>query len=59
MKSVTRLVSRIASWDATHKRRTFYCPNDTWNRLVVWCDRNGISRSAVISQALELFLREE
>ncbi|PSR22394.1 MAG: hypothetical protein C7B43_20795 [Sulfobacillus benefaciens] len=51
--------SSSASWDATHKRRTFHCPNDTWNRLVAWCDRNGVSHSAAMTQALEAFLNEQ
>ncbi len=48
--------SSSTSWDATHKRRTFHCPNETWDRLVTWCDQHGISHSATIAQALEAFL---
>jgi len=45
-----------ASWEATHRRRTFHCPNATWDRLEAWCRRSGLSRSAAITQALETFL---
>lgn len=46
------------SWEATHRRRTFHCDNAVWERLVGWCEASGTSRSAVITQALEAFLRE-
>jgi len=45
-----------ASWEATHRRRTFHCPNATWERLEAWCRQSGLSRSAAITQALEAFL---
>ena len=45
-----------ASWEATHRRRTFHCPNATWDRLEAWCRQSGLSRSATITQALEAFL---
>jgi len=45
-----------ASWEATHRRRTFHCPNATWDQLEAWCRQSGLSRSAAITQALETFL---
>ncbi len=44
-----------ARWEATHRRRTFHCPNATWERLEAWCRQSGMSRSATITQALEVF----
>ena len=48
--------SSETSWEATHRRRTFHCPNATWSRLETWCRQTGMSRSAAITQALETFL---
>jgi hypothetical protein len=45
-----------ARWEATHRRRTFHCPNATWDRLEAWCRQSGMSRSAAITQALDAFL---
>ncbi len=45
-----------SSWEATHRRRTFHCPNATWDRLEAWCRHSGMSRSAAISAALADFL---
>lgn len=50
------LPSSESSWEATHRRRTFHCPNATWDRLEAWCRQSGMSRSAAITQALEAFL---
>jgi len=44
------------TWEAIHRRRTFHCPNATWNRLEAWCRQSGMSRSAAITQALDAFL---
>lgn len=46
------------AWDAAHRRRTFHCDNAVWDRLVVWCQENGVSHSAAITQALEAFLKD-
>jgi len=46
------------AWDAAHRRRTFHCDNAVWDRLVVWCQENGVSHSAAITQALEAFLED-
>ncbi|WP_053961246.1 hypothetical protein [Sulfobacillus thermosulfidooxidans] len=47
--------AEVLTWEATHRRRTFYCPNTLWAQLVQYCDQQGQSRSAVITQALEAF----
>ena len=47
------------SWEDTHRRRTFHCPNATWERLEAWCAQTGTSRSAAIVQALEAFLDDQ
>ncbi len=46
------------AWDAAHRRRTFHCDNAVWDRLVAWCQENGVSHSATITQALEAFLED-
>lgn len=46
------------TWEATHRRRTFHCPNVLWDQLVHYCDTHNISRSAAITEALEAFLRQ-
>lgn len=46
------------SWDATHHRRTFYCPDALWAQLQQYCKENNCSQSAIITQALEAFLRQ-
>lgn len=57
--SVTRADAKPAeSWEATHRRRTFHCDNRVWERLVSLCQETGISRSAAISEALEVFLTQ-
>ncbi len=46
------------TWEATHRRRTFYCDNAVWDRLTAWGKDHGISHSAAITQALEAFLND-
>lgn len=59
MRGQSRLVSRVASWDAIHHRRTFHCPDTTWERVIAYSNRYGVSRSAVVTQALELYLSSD
>jgi hypothetical protein len=50
--------SAPTSWDATHHRRTFYCPDALWVQLQQYCQQKGLSQSAAMTQALEAWLRQ-
>lgn len=47
------------TWTATHRRLTFFCPNDLWNAIQAERDRTGRSKSEIIQSGIRGELRKQ